>query len=152
MTIWLSFCNMPQTAAEHKPIVHKKTTKFTRIQSSLYKRVKPSWRLTRGIDSRFRKQEAGTPKHPSIGYGSDNETNTCFLAASNPLLFAQLKTLTCLLHRTLPTVPLFAISVVVHFGAKLRSVLKNSTFMLRTPVAVRNLKNKIKWFFKFKEI
>ena len=65
---------MPATAAPHKPIVHKKTTKFNRIQSDLYKRVKSSWRLTRGIDSRFRKQTRGTPKHPSIGYGTDNET------------------------------------------------------------------------------
>ena len=69
-----SFCKMPLTAADHKPIIKKRTNKFVRIQSDRFKRVKPSWRLTRGIDSRFRRKARGTPTHPSIGFGSDKET------------------------------------------------------------------------------
>ena len=65
---------MPETPAPHIPIVHKKTTKFARIQSDRFKRVKPSWRLTRGIDSAYRKKQRGTPKHPDIGYGSNTLT------------------------------------------------------------------------------
>ena len=90
---------MPATAAEHKPIVHKKTTKFCRIQSDLFKRVKPSWRLTRGIDSRFRKQERGTPKHPSIGYGSDNETKFMLPTGFIPVIVRTVKDLDMLLTK-----------------------------------------------------
>ena len=84
---------MPVEAAPHKPIVHKKTTKFNRIQSDLYKRVKSSWRLTRGIDSRFRKQTLGTPKHPSIGYGSDNETKYMLPTGFIPVIIRTVKDL-----------------------------------------------------------
>ena len=84
---------MPATPAAHKPIVHKKTTKFNRIQSDLFKRVKPSWRLTRGIDSRFRKQTRGTPKHPSIGYGTDNETKYMLPTGFIPVIVRTVKDL-----------------------------------------------------------
>jgi large subunit ribosomal protein L32e len=61
-------------AAPHKTIVKKRTKKFIRIQSDLFKRVKPSWRRCRGIDSRFRRKYRGTPSHPSPGFGSDRAT------------------------------------------------------------------------------
>ena len=89
---------MPEPAP-HKPIVHKKTTKFCRIQSDLFKRVKPSWRLTRGIDSRFRKQERGTPKHPSIGYGTDNETKFMLPTGFIPVIVRTVKDLDMLLTK-----------------------------------------------------
>ena len=60
--------------AAHKPIIKKRTKKFNRIQSDLHVRVKSSWRRTRGIDSRLRRKERGTPSHPAAGYGSDLET------------------------------------------------------------------------------
>ena len=90
---------MPATPAEHKPIVHKKTTRFNRIQSSLHVRVKPSWRLTRGIDSRFRKQTRGTPKHPSIGYGTDNETKFMLPSGFIPVVVRTVKDLDMLLTK-----------------------------------------------------
>ena len=65
---------MSVTPAPHKEIIHKKTTKFTRIQSDRFNRLKPSWRATRGIDSKYRRKYRGTPAHPEIGYGSDKET------------------------------------------------------------------------------
>jgi len=65
---------MPQTAAPHKEIVHKKTTKFTRIQADRFKRLKSAWRKPRGIDSRYRRKWATTPAHPHCGFGSDLET------------------------------------------------------------------------------
>jgi large subunit ribosomal protein L32e len=61
-------------AAPHKAIVKKKTKKFVRLQSDRFKRVKPSWRHVRGIDSRIRRKYRGTPTHPSSGFGSDKET------------------------------------------------------------------------------
>ena len=60
--------------APHKEIIKKRTKKFNRIQSDLHVRVKSSWRRTRGIDSRLRRKERGTPSHPAAGYGSDLET------------------------------------------------------------------------------
>jgi large subunit ribosomal protein L32e len=60
--------------APHKAIIKKRQKKFIRIQSDLHKRVKPSWRHIRGIDSRFRRKYRGTPSHPSVGFGSDKET------------------------------------------------------------------------------
>ena len=60
--------------AEHKDIIKKKTKKFNRIQSDIFVRVKSSWRRCRGIDSRLRRKERGTPIHPSCGFGSDKET------------------------------------------------------------------------------
>jgi large subunit ribosomal protein L32e len=57
-----------------KTIVKKRTKKFTRHQSDLFKRVKPSWRKPRGIDSRVRRKFKGSIPHPSVGYGSDKIT------------------------------------------------------------------------------
>ena len=79
---------MPATPAAHKAIVHKKTTKFCRIQSDLFKRVKPSWRLTRG-----------TPKHPSIGYGTDNETKNMIGEGWFPVIVRTVKDLDMLLTK-----------------------------------------------------
>ena len=57
-----------------KTIVKKRTKKFARHQSELFKRVKPSWRKARGIDSRVRRKFKGSIPHPSVGYGSDTIT------------------------------------------------------------------------------
>ena len=90
---------MSVTPAPHKEIIHKKTTKFCRIQSDRFKRVKPSWRLTRGIDSRFRKQERGTPKHPSIGYGTDNEVKHMLACGFVPVIVCNMADLEALLTK-----------------------------------------------------
>ena len=57
-----------------KTIVKKRTKKFVRHQSDLLRRVKPSWRKPRGIDSRVRRKFKGSIPHPSVGYGSDKIT------------------------------------------------------------------------------
>jgi large subunit ribosomal protein L32e len=57
-----------------KTIVKKRTKKFARHQSDLFKRVKPSWRQSHGIDSRVRRRFKGSIPHPVIGYGSDKAT------------------------------------------------------------------------------
>ncbi|KAF2076798.1 hypothetical protein CYY_001924 [Polysphondylium violaceum] len=64
---------MPSPVIRTK-IVKKKTTKFARFQSDLFKRVKPSWRKPRGIDNRVRRRFSGARQMPSIGYGSANAT------------------------------------------------------------------------------
>ena len=80
-------------AAEHKPIIKKKTTHFNRIQSDLHVRVKSSWRLTRGIDSRFRRKERGTPAHPNAGYSSDKATKYMLPNGFKPVLVHNVKEL-----------------------------------------------------------
>ena len=57
-----------------KTVVKKRTKKFVRHQSDLFKRVKSSWRKSRGIDSRVRRKFKGSIPHPSVGYGSDKIT------------------------------------------------------------------------------
>merc|ERR1711967_129467 len=55
-------------------IVKKKTNKFKRHQSDLYKRVSESWRRPKGIDSRVRRKFKGKVLMPNIGYGSNKKT------------------------------------------------------------------------------
>jgi large subunit ribosomal protein L32e len=57
-----------------RTIVKKRTKKFVRHQSDLFKRVKPSWRKPKGIDGRVRRQFKGSLPLPSVGYGSNKET------------------------------------------------------------------------------
>lgn len=83
-------------AADHKEIIHKRKGRFNRIQSDLYKRVKSSWRLPRGIDSRHRKKCRGTPAHPNPGYGSDRETRFMLPDGFKPVLVRTMKDLEAL--------------------------------------------------------
>ena len=48
----------------------KKRPSFRRVESWRFKRVKNSWRKSRGIDSQTRKKEKSGVKSPSIGYRS----------------------------------------------------------------------------------
>ena len=90
---------MPQEAAPHKPIVHKKTTRFTRIQSDRFNRLGPAWRKPRGIDSRYRRKWAGGPKHPKSGYGSDNETKFMLPNGFRPFIVRQLEDLEAIMTK-----------------------------------------------------
>ncbi len=47
---------------------------FKRQESWRYKRVKKSWRKSRGIDSKMRKKVKGWPRSPEVGYRSPKET------------------------------------------------------------------------------
>ena len=87
---------MPETPAAHKPIIKKRTNPFVRIQSDRFVRVKSSWRLTRGIDSRLRRKARGTPTHPSCGFGSDKETKYMLPSGFIPVLVHNLKELEAL--------------------------------------------------------
>eukprot|EP01027_Heterolobosea_sp_BB2_P022160 GEZU01032607.1.p1 GENE.GEZU01032607.1~~GEZU01032607.1.p1 ORF type:complete len:150 (+),score=75.54 GEZU01032607.1:51-452(+) len=62
------------TAAPHKKIIKKRTKKFERFQSDLFKRVKPNWRKPKGIDNPVRRRFKGARPMPKIGYGSDKKT------------------------------------------------------------------------------
>ncbi|TFG22254.1 MAG: 50S ribosomal protein L32e [Promethearchaeota archaeon] len=59
---------------EHKRLfeIRKKMKKqrpsFNRVESWRYKRVKPSWRKARGIDSKTRRKNKAGVKSPSVGY------------------------------------------------------------------------------------
>ncbi|KYR01989.1 S60 ribosomal protein L32 [Tieghemostelium lacteum] len=64
---------MPSPVVRSK-IVKKRTAKFARFQSDLFKRVKPSWRKPRGIDNRVRRRFSGARQMPSIGFGSSKST------------------------------------------------------------------------------
>merc|ERR1712021_297093 len=61
---------MVQPLVKHK-IVHKKTTKFKRLQCDRKVTVKESWRRPKGIDCRHRRKFKGTVPMPNIGYGTD---------------------------------------------------------------------------------
>ena len=82
----MAFLMSSVAPAAHKPIIKKRTKKFNRIQSDLHVRVKSSWRRTRGIDSRLRRKERGTPSHPAAGYGSDLETKYMLPTGFKPYL------------------------------------------------------------------
>lgn len=61
-------------AAAKIPIIKKRTKKFARFQSDGFKRVDPSWRKPKGIDSAIRRRFKGRPAMPKIGYGSNKKT------------------------------------------------------------------------------
>ncbi|NVM35126.1 MAG: 50S ribosomal protein L32e [Candidatus Lokiarchaeota archaeon] len=50
--------------------IHKTRPSFRRVESWRYKRVKDSWRKSRGIDSKTRKKKKSGVKSPSVGYRS----------------------------------------------------------------------------------
>merc|ERR1712087_264555 len=64
---------MPRPLARPR-IVKKKRKAPRRHQSDRFKRVRPSWRRPRGIDSRVRRKMRGMVKLPGVGYGSNKKT------------------------------------------------------------------------------
>ena len=58
----------------HKKVVKKRTKRFRRHRSDEFKRIKPSWRRPKGIDSCVRRKFRGTIPMPNIGYGSARRT------------------------------------------------------------------------------
>ena len=51
--------------------IKKRTKRFIRQQSNVFKRVKPNWRRPKGIDNKTRKKVKGCVKLPSVGYGTE---------------------------------------------------------------------------------
>ncbi|OXV09103.1 hypothetical protein Egran_03134 [Elaphomyces granulatus] len=62
------------SAKKHVPIVKKRTKRFNRHQSDLFKCVSSAWRKPKGIDNRVRRRFKGQAAMPSIGYGSNKKT------------------------------------------------------------------------------
>ena len=62
------------TPSTRPTIVKKRTKRFKRHQSDLYKRVDESWRRPKGIDSVVRRKFRGKILMPNIGYGSNKKT------------------------------------------------------------------------------
>jgi len=64
--------NMSRKEKKHYLKIRNKISnnrpKFRRCESWRYKRVKPNWRKSRGIDSMVRRKEKGVIKSPNIGY------------------------------------------------------------------------------------
>ena len=55
-------------AIKERQRIKNKKPKFRRPESWRYKRVKESWRKTRGIDSKMRVERRGWPRTPNVGY------------------------------------------------------------------------------------
>ena len=108
--------------APHKEIVKKKTTKFNRIQSDRFVRVKSSWRRCRGIDSRLRRKERGTPIHPSCGFGSDKETKFMLPSGFKPYVVHNVADLEPILTQNTVYAAVIAHSV----GAKTRRAIEQA--------------------------
>ena len=64
----------PKAASSGLKKTKKRTKKFARFQSDLFKRVSESWRKPRGIDNRVRRRFKGARLMPTIGYGSNKRT------------------------------------------------------------------------------
>ena len=64
------------TPLNKKTIVHKRTKKFVRHQSDVFKRLgsQNTWRKPKGIDGRVRRRFKGAIPMPRIGYGSNKKT------------------------------------------------------------------------------
>merc|ERR1719511_483600 len=65
--------------------VKKRTKKFIGHQNDRFKRVKPSWRKPKGIDSRVRRRFRDNRKLPNIGYR--NKKTHRFLLPNNKYKF-----------------------------------------------------------------
>jgi len=65
---------MAPTPLDRPKIIKKRTNRFIRHQSDLYKRLHMSWRRPKGIDNTQRRRFKGTQRMPRIGYGSAQKT------------------------------------------------------------------------------
>jgi len=65
-----------EVLAEAKPVrkAAQKRPKFIRQESWKYKKLSPSWRRPKGIDSKMRIKKKGWPKSVEVGYGSPRTT------------------------------------------------------------------------------
>ena len=119
----MAFQHMSSVApAPHKDIIKKRTKKFNRIQSDLHVRVKSSWRRTRGIDSRLRRKERGTPSHPAAGYGSDLETKYMLPTGFKPYIVHNVKDLEPLVTQN----TIYAAVIGHAVGSKARRIIEQA--------------------------
>jgi len=85
------------SAKKHVPIVKKRTKRFHRHQSDLFKCVAPSWRKPKGIDNRVRRRFKGNMAMPSIGFGSNKKTRHMIPSGHKAFLVSNVKDVELLL-------------------------------------------------------
>lgn len=56
-----------------REVLKGRRPKFIRQESWKYKKLKPSWRRPKGIDSKMRLKKGGRPASANIGYGSPRQ-------------------------------------------------------------------------------
>lgn len=104
-----------------KPIIKKRTKKFARFQSDMFKSVKSNWRFPRGIDNRCRRRFRGNLPMPKIGYGSNKATKFLLPNGLKKLTIRNVKDLEMLLmHNSTHTA-----EVAHNVGAKKRIEIVN---------------------------
>jgi large subunit ribosomal protein L32e len=89
------------TPLKTKTVIHKRTKKFLRHQSDVFKRLdakhNPGWRKPKGIDGRVRRKFKGAIPMPSVGYGTDKKTRNILPNGFKKVLVSNLGDLSLLL-------------------------------------------------------